>query len=82
MQYHSDIVAEILVKNLKLLTLIIHDTEVLLYTKIYIPLHVCSPCMWYGPFQLHALFRPGPLNMCAVSTLDSTTVDLLFVKYG
>ena len=39
-------------------------------------------CLCYGPFQLHALFRPGALNMCAVSTLDSTTVDLLFVKYG
>ena len=22
----------------------------------------------YGPFQLHAPFRPGALNMCAVST--------------
>ena len=32
-----------------------------------------EPCLrvfiCYGPFQRHAPFRPGALNMCAVSTL-------------
>ena len=35
-----NIVSEILVKNRKLFTLIIHGTEALLYTKKYIPLHI------------------------------------------
>ena len=27
---------------------------------------LCTVC--YGPFQLHAPFRPGALNMCVIST--------------
>ena len=34
----------------------------------------------YGPFQLHVPFRPGALNICAVSTLGGSSICKIWLE--